>query len=178
MSADDRFYLMKFPDGRPVKWGDIGSNLRIQGLVVGGNGVQVILLLPGFEPTYDQVITLSDEDWSDFIHASDDPQILVGPAKIFQRKVRYEISGAIQQKVWFADSFFCAYCGISMGKAKMTIDHFIPLELGGHNDPSNFLTACAACNKKKANMDPRVWCDKMGIKYEDLVAYLKKRKLP
>jgi 5-methylcytosine-specific restriction endonuclease McrA len=176
-NSQDRFYQLEFKD-RPAVWGDVGSNLRIQGLVVGGSEKQIILLLPDIEPQYDHIQQLTEEEWNEFIRRSDDPEILIGPAKIFQRKVRWEISGAIQQKVWVADGFKCVYCTAEMGKAKLTIDHFIPLELGGKNDETNYLTACAACNKKKGNLDPKFWCDKMGLDYLRVVQYLKNRKLP
>lgn len=168
-SSDDRFYLLEFRD-RPVKYGDIGSLLRIEGLVVGGGGAKAILMLPGMRDAFirgnlliDEVFELTVEDWSDFIHRSDNPEILVGPKpdglgatlpKIFQRKVRYEISGAVQQKVWAIDAFGCMYCGARMGDVLMTVDHFIPLELGGKNDTSNYIAACKPCNKKKGSSHP------------------------
>ena len=175
--SDDRFYLMEFRN-RPVLYGDIGSLIKIQGLVVGGGGSQAVLMLPGefFDCTNDDPpLTLTEEEWSDFIHRSDNPEILVGPAKIFQRKVRYDISGAIQQKVWAADGFKCQYCGVPMGKALMTIDHFIPLEMGGKNDTTNFLTSCKSCNKKKGNIDPIDWCHDRSLVYADILGYLKNR---
>lgn len=169
-SSDDRFYLLEFKN-RPVKYGDIGSLLRIEGLVVGGGGAKAILMLPGMKCLLDPEARLplateyelTVEDWSDFIHRSDNPEILVGPKpdgmgatlpKIFQRKVRYEISGAVQQKVWATDGFRCMYCGAEMGKVLMTVDHFIPLELGGKNDTSNYIAACKPCNKKKGSSHP------------------------
>ena len=105
MGSDDRFYLMEMRN-RPVKYGDIGSLIKICGLVIGGAGEdKAILMLPGMDapagiyPSRTKVLELTVEEWSDFIRRSDDPEILVGPARIFQRKVRYEISGAIQQKL-------------------------------------------------------------------------------
>src|SRR5579864_8389348 len=128
-SSDDRFYLMQMGN-RPVRYGDVGSLVRIEGVVIGGGGAQAVLMLPGLylSPEADAE-TLNIEEWSDFIHRSDNPEILIGPTpngggatlpKIFQRKVRYEISGAVQQKVWAADGFKCLYCGGTMGKAFMT----------------------------------------------------------
>lgn len=177
--SDDRFYLMEFRN-RPVLYGDIGSLLRIQGLVVGGGGETAVLLLPStgiMNPVSGGIYELSEEEWSDFIRRSDDPEILVGPAKVFQRKVRWEISGAIQQKIWAADGFECMYCGKKMGQVLMTIDHFIPLELNGANDTTNFLTACKPCNKDKGSQDPKEWCKLKGIDFEALVDYLKHRKI-
>jgi hypothetical protein len=185
MGSQDRFYQLEFKD-RPVFKGDIGSLIKISGLIVSGGGAQAGLLLPSAGinvpvPYY----VLTDEEWNDFIRRSDDPEILI--EKIFQRKVRWEISGSVQQKIWTADRFMCRYCGAPMGKALMTIDHFDPLELGGKNDETNYLTACKKCNKEKANMCADDWCKKMAetpLRYMGAYTesyyrdYLKNRKLP
>lgn len=175
MGSDDRFYLMEFRD-RPVLYGDIGSIIKIQGLIVGGANAQVILLLPGEKLLNgSQQYELSLEEWSDFIHRSNEPEILIGPAKTFQRKFRYEVSGAVQQKVWVADGLKCVYCSKKMGEVLLTIDHLIPLELGGTNDVRNYLSSCKPCNKSKGNQDPVVWCKEKGLDYNGLVKYLEKR---
>jgi hypothetical protein len=174
--SGERFYLMEMRN-RPVMYGDIGSLIRIQGLLVGGGGAHALLLLPGTSQVspLDQY-ELTVEEWSDFIHRSDDPEILVGNPKIFQRKVRYEISGSIQQKVWAADGFKCMYCGAKMGERLMTIDHFIPLEMDDKkNNTSNYLTSCKPCNKDKGSQDPFVWCAERGMDPNKFVDYLAKR---
>lgn len=180
MASDDRFYLMEFRN-RPVLYGDIGSALRIKGLIVGGGGAEAHLYLPGESllPTnVTYVNNMGEEEWSDFIRRSDNPEILVGLVKIFQRKIRWEISGAIQQKVWVADVFKCQYCGRRMGEVLMTIDHFIPLEMGGANDTTNFLTACKPCNKDKGSSDPEEWCRISGKgNFEYLKLRLKNRRI-
>ena len=184
-SSGDRFYLMEMSN-RDVLYGDIGSLIRIEGLVIGGGGRdKAILMLPGIKapegmyPPNTKLIFMDVEEWSDFIRRSDDPEILVGLAKIFQRKIRYEISGSVQQKVWAADGFQCQYCGTKMGQSLMTIDHFIPLELGGKNEKGNYLTACKPCNKDKGSQDPKGWIarrfpDNAGLE-EFLAEYLVRR---
>jgi hypothetical protein len=182
VASDDRFYQLDFTH-RPVLKGDIGSLLHIQGLVVGGSGAAAILLLPtvsqkmvaDLEQQVD-MHCLTVEEWSDWLQRSDQPEILVngGLTKAFHRKVRYEISGSVQQKIWAADSFRCVYCQAAMGEVLLTIDHFIPLELGGLNKPSNYLTACRKCNKAKGSIHPQEWCDE--TLYLELVRYLAVRK--
>jgi hypothetical protein len=162
--------------------------LRIEGLVIGGGGARAILLMPDVEQNLTaDVRKLSLEEWSDFIRRTDDPEILVGPRygteatmpKIFHRKIRFQISGHVQQRVWAADGFKCMYCGAPMGKALMTIDHFIPLELGGTNDIKNYLTACKSCNKDKGSQDPEKWiAGKLrSVDFLYLRDYLEKRKI-
>lgn len=176
MGTDDRFYLLRLHE-RPAFWGDIGSLLRIHGLVVAGSGAEsVSLLLPDASPPT-RAIELNVEEWTDFIQRSDVPDIMVGPSKIFQRKLRFEISSMVQQKVWAADGFRCQYCNRPMGHVRLTIDHFYPLENGGTNDDKNYVSACASCNKKKGNMSPILWCSVMKISFEGLIEYLQTRKI-
>lgn len=185
MASGDRFYQLALSH-RPALWGDVGSLLKIEGIVIGGEGVQSVFMLPDcrldISASYHRLTT---EEWSDWLQRSDNPEILVpnpdGSAslpKIFHRKLRYEISGAVQQKVWVADGYKCMYCGKKMGEVQLTIDHFIPLEMGGKNDPSNYLSACRKCNKDKGGLAPGAFCTSRGIGYLGLVAYLQDRKLP
>jgi hypothetical protein len=179
MGSSDRFYQLELRH-RPVLHGDIGSLLKIEGLVVGGEGAQAVLLLPSFsfgEKLSKNVFQLSEEEWTDFLQRSDTPELLM-PGKAFHRKVRYEISGAVQQKVWVADGFKCMFCGAKMGNSQLTIDHFEPLESGGKNDPSNYLSACRKCNKDKGGMKAIDWCTFKGLEYDFFVEYLRTRKLP
>ena len=183
MASNDRFYQLEFKH-RPVLKGDIGSLLVIQGLVVGGNGTQAILMLPSnatkaIEKGDVPLLELPLEEWSDWLQRSDVPEIFAstdgGLTKAFHRKVRYEISGAVQQKVWVADEFKCIYCNRPMGEVQLTIDHFIPLELGGVNNQTNYLSACRKCNKEKGSQDPKDFLDPQ--KFLVLQHYLANRKI-
>ncbi len=51
------------------------------------------------------------------------------------------------------DRYVCAYCGedFSARGALLTRDHVTPVSRGGENVWSNVVTACRACNEKKAN---------------------------
>ena len=179
MATGDRFYMLELRH-RPAVYGDLGNLIKIDGLVVGGEGAQTVLLLPGTLWTATQGHTLTMEEWTDFLARTDNPEILVGPAKAFHRKVRYEISGAVQQKVWVADGCKCMFCGVAMGRSPLSIDHYFPLEMGGKNDTSNFLSACRGCNKKKGAQDPVEYCRKFktSMTHEEYVSYLATRKLP
>ena len=184
MASGDRFYMLELRH-RPALNGDVGSLLKIEGLVIGGEGARAVFMLPDAAPMQEihefhdcQYLTL--EEWTDWLQRSDNPEILVQGSleKVFQRKVRYDISGAVQQKVWVADGCRCMYCGRPMGVVQLTIDHFTPLEMGGKNDTSNYLSACRKCNKDKGGMDPRTWCKQKNLDYDVLVHYLEDRKLP
>jgi hypothetical protein len=177
MASGDRFYMLELRH-RPAVYGDLGNILKLEGLVVGGEGAQAILLLPDCPHLGSpRIERLSMEEWTDFLARTDNPEILIMPAKAFHRKVRYEISGAVQQKVWVADGLKCMYCGAKMGNSQMTVDHFTPLELGGKNDTGNYLSCCRRENKEKGAMSPSDWCALKGLDYEFFVNYLTTRRL-
>jgi hypothetical protein len=189
MASDSRFYQLELRH-RPAMHGDIGSLLKIEGLVIGGEGAQAVLMLPGNVlwgenkwPEGADVFTLTQDEWTDWLQRSDNPEILVNGSleKAFHRKVRYEISGAVQQKIWVRDGCKCMYCGATMGKAQLTIDHFVPLEMGGKNDTSNYLSACRKCNKDKGGMDPKDWCRSSRVPhsmtYDEYIQYLETRQI-
>ena len=51
------------------------------------------------------------------------------------------------------DRHVCAYCGEDFGtrRSLLTRDHVTPVSRGGENVWSNVVTACRACNEKKAD---------------------------
>ncbi len=179
MASGDRFYQLSLRH-RSAVWGDIGNLLKIEGLVIGGEGTRAVLMLPGTSSKVDEFHDfqyLTVEEWSAWLQQSDNPEFFDALTKAFHRKVRYEISGAVQQKVWAADGFKCVFCGTPMGKTQLTIDHWIPLELGGKNDTSNYLSVCRKENKDKGSMDPKEWCALKGLDYDFFVNYLTARRV-
>jgi HNH endonuclease len=195
MASGERFYLLELTH-RPAVYGDLGNILKIEGVVVGGEGARAVLMLPSSEPLDNDGRVLyglfentppwswlTMDEWTDFIKRSDDPEVLISGSleKIFHRKLRYEISGATQQKIWVADGLICVYCHQPMGKVQLTVDHFHPLETGGANDTSNYLSACKKCNKLKGSMPAEMWCSKLRPEYgnyQHYIDYLANRQLP
>jgi hypothetical protein len=188
MASGDRFYQLELRH-RPALHGDVGSLLKIEGVVVGGEGAQAVLMLPDAPPfeffatnppkTLFTAIRLDQEQWTDWLQRSDNPEILVNGSleKAFHRKLRYEISGATQQKIWAADGFKCVFCNQPMGKVQLSVDHWFPLEMGGANDTSNYLSCCRRENKDKGSMDPREWCKLKKLDFDWYVQYLQNRKI-
>jgi hypothetical protein len=198
-------YYENAPDRKPV-FEDIGCQLTISGLVMQGMGSTLILLHPGAELPggagvhqgarvvfvdrstggHDR-LTLAQptlEEWAEIIRQSDDPEAFVGELdgegglrKKLHRKQLLAISGEVQQRVWARDGFACVYCGAKMGTTLMSIDHFVPLEEGGANDSSNYVTACRRDNKAKGMMMPEAFCRLKGYDYERIKAHLEQFKL-
>lgn len=64
--------------------------------------------------------------------------------KAIPKRTRYEVLNR--------DGNTCRYCHAT--DSPLTIDHVIPVALGGTDDPSNLVTACRDCNYGKASSNP------------------------
>jgi 5-methylcytosine-specific restriction endonuclease McrA len=69
---------------------------------------------------------------------------------------RIPIPTEVRKYVYQRDNYRCQSCGQSENNTQLSIDHIIPLALGGSNDISNLQTLCLSCNRrKKHHLDPR-----------------------
>ena len=53
--------------------------------------------------------------------------------------------------LFLRDSYVCQYCGSHLEKKHCTLDHVIPISLGGKTNWENSVTSCGPCNSKKSN---------------------------
>ncbi len=51
----------------------------------------------------------------------------------------------------------CYYCGRKVPKEELTMDHKIPLALGGRSTRENIVPACKECNSLKKFLPPWEW---------------------
>jgi HNH endonuclease len=67
--------------------------------------------------------------------------------------VRGKISESVQVQVRQRASYLCEYCHASeqWQYVRFTVDHVMPLSLGGVNDLENLALACFHCNRRKTN---------------------------
>lgn len=175
-----RFYSLQYTNtNKPVYLEQAGSLLKISGILVQSMGNSFVLLAPNAMPV-DQlelkIVEPSLDEWCEFIRRTDDPLVFeqdeTGTIKAIHRKQKFAISGTIQQKIWVRDGCQCLLCGKMMGDVQMTIDHWIPLELGGAETASNLISCCRRCNKNKGSIHPQEYCATRGIDYEGLCLYL------
>lgn len=64
------------------------------------------------------------------------------------------VSKRLRYEVLRRDNHACRYCGATAPDVKLTIDHVKPVTLGGSDEPSNLVTACADCNSGKTSSTP------------------------
>jgi len=90
---------------------------------------------------YDDWVVRS-ERWSTPV-----PAVMI--LKEYQKKkngVRYSKSN-----VFLRDEFQCQYCGEEVTRRTATLDHILPVSLGGQTSWENTCCACSVCNSKKGN---------------------------
>ncbi len=72
-------------------------------------------------------------------------------AKLSERDLIPPLSN---RELFLRDAHLCMYCGREYPSALLTRDHLLPLSRGGHDDWSNVVTACRACNHAKGARTP------------------------
>lgn len=193
IDAQEQVAGLTWPDGSPVRMGDFGQRLKISGLLLQGEGVNLVLLGPNGDPgaIYEKpdgqwyraprgnvgLVCVDLETWCKVILQTDDPVYFErneqGMIKAVHRKVRAQISGGVQWTVWERDGFRCMFCGKKGGSGTpLTVDHYRPLELSGSSDMSNLISSCRRCQKLKGSQDPAVWAKANGIDHDGIVLYL------
>lgn len=73
-----------------------------------------------------------------------------------ERRTNLEGSYTIQEWLEVVQLFDCScvYCG---SKHNLTVEHVIPIALGGTNNISNIVPACASCNSSKQDRELISW---------------------
>lgn len=64
------------------------------------------------------------------------------------------ISKRTRYEVLRRDNHTCRYCGASAPTVTLTVDHVVPVALGGSDLPTNLVAACQDCNSGKGSTGP------------------------
>ncbi len=92
--------------------------------------------------------------------------------KLIRRRIRHKQNkiNAQLKKNLFGHLFMssCYYCKFVFLIDKLTIEHIIPLCLGGSNDPINIVLACAPCNQMRGR---EAWFHKRKLNKENYEQY-------
>jgi len=77
----------------------------------------------------------------------------------------------MRQEVYQRDERVCVYCGAKCRADELTIDHIIPLALGGLDEMTNWATCCRACNQRKAAQPLKKFLESLAMPVEELPVY-------
>lgn len=64
------------------------------------------------------------------------------------------LSKRLRFEVLRRDDYRCRYCGATSEHVLLTVDHVLPVALGGKDDATNLVAACADCNSGKSSATP------------------------
>ncbi len=64
------------------------------------------------------------------------------------------VTKRLRFEIFRRDNHACRYCGAVAPDAVLTVDHVVPVALGGADEPANLVTACADCNSGKSATPP------------------------
>ena len=64
------------------------------------------------------------------------------------------VSKRLRYEILRRDNHACRYCGAAAPDVKLTVDHVVPITLGGSDEPRNLVTACVDCNAGKSASSP------------------------
>lgn len=64
------------------------------------------------------------------------------------------LSKRVRYEVLRRDNHTCRYCGGTAPDVVLTVDHVVPVALGGGDGPENLVTACKDCNAGKSSSNP------------------------
>lgn len=64
------------------------------------------------------------------------------------------VTKALRYEILRRDNHACRYCGATAPDVKLTVDHVMPVALGGKTAADNLVTACADCNAGKKATPP------------------------
>ena len=59
-----------------------------------------------------------------------------------------------RENIYIRDNYTCQYCTKEFPPKELTLDHVVPASKLGRKDWTNVVTACRACNHRKANRTP------------------------
>jgi 5-methylcytosine-specific restriction endonuclease McrA len=59
-----------------------------------------------------------------------------------------------RENIYIRDEHCCQYCKVRFHAKDLTLDHVVPVSLGGKKEWTNIVTACRACNQRKSNRTP------------------------
>ena len=92
-----------------------------------------------------------------------------------QRRINFQLRKKLLGDKEFAD---CCYCGITLPCKELTIEHKVPICLGGDSNIENIDIACAPCNQVRGR---EAWLkylfERKRKDLENRVSFLKKKEI-
>lgn len=80
----------------------------------------------------------------------------------WKRTKRKQYSPTVRKNIYNQADGYCQLCGERILFNQMTLDHIVPLSMGGVESVENLQCTCKACNRFKDNILPELFMDKIA----------------
>ena len=85
-------------------------------------------------------------------HDQDPDEVLEAPRRRRAERLRAATAEPIDREAIFdRDDWICGLCGEPVRRDEATLDHVVPLSLGGQHDPTNLRLAHGSCNSRRGD---------------------------
>ena len=74
----------------------------------------------------------------------------------------------MRNEIYSRDGHKCQFCLSTLDLSELTIDHLVPLAIGGLDEITNYVTCCRSCNSAKADKPLKEFVQMCNVKVEDL----------
>ena len=81
---------------------------------------------------------------------------------------RGSIPKSMRNEIYSRDLNKCQFCLRSLELVELTIDHLVPLAMGGLDEITNYVTCCRSCNSAKADKPLEEFVQLINLEIEDL----------
>ena len=84
------------------------------------------------------------------------------------RTGRGSIPKSMRHSIYSRDEYKCQFCLQDTDPDQLTIDHLVPLALGGLDEVTNYVTCCRTCNGVKSDQTLEDFARTINVNIEDL----------
>jgi 5-methylcytosine-specific restriction endonuclease McrA len=103
------------------------------------------------------------ESWSELAHEHGDdvihtPRMILKVPRVvvlqaYDRMPRTHVRFS-RQNIYLRDGFTCQYCGRTLPRSQLNLDHVVPRSQGGRTSWENVVCSCVRCNLEKGGRSP------------------------
>ena len=76
--------------------------------------------------------------------------VLIAYDRVPRRRVRFN-----RMNIYARDRNTCQYCGLTLSRRELNIDHVVPRSRGGKSVWENVVCSCLECNRRKGGRTPK-----------------------
>lgn len=81
------------------------------------------------------------------------------------KRVRKKYSSEERKTIYDISNGCCELCGRKLLFQDMTLDHVVPLSMGGKDEMENLQSSCLLCNQIKSNILPEKFIERISLIY-------------